>query len=391
MDSSSAARTRPDGPFSDVLVIDLTHVLNGPFGTNILTDLGARVIKVEQPDHGDDTRLLGPFVGDQSLYFSFVNRGKESIVLDLKADGDRDIFLNMVRKADVLAENYRPGTMQRLGFSYEELSRINPRLIYASSSGFGQTGPMATYPAYDTIVQAMSGIIDATGFPNGPPTRVGTSLSDLCGGIFMFSGIASALYDREKTGKGAHVDVAMFDATLAFLEHGFMSYVATGKAPGRIGNRHPYMAPFDIYEARDRQFVICAGNDSLFLKLCSALGRSELVDDARFSDNRHRMEHAAALKEALEVTLREQDAAHWLQVIHEAGVPVGPLLDIAEAAALPQTAARNMVIEAGGVKMPGNPIKLSSYADPAVRPGAPSLDQHGAALRAEFKPTGRSA
>ncbi|MBN3809897.1 CoA:oxalate CoA-transferase [Paraburkholderia sp. Ac-20347] len=391
MDSSSAARTRPDGPFSDVLVIDLTHVLNGPFGTNILTDLGARVIKVEQPDHGDDTRLLGPFVGDQSLYFSFVNRGKESIVLDLKADGDRDIFLNMVRKADVLAENYRPGTMQRLGFSYEELSRINPRLIYASSSGFGQTGPMATYPAYDTIVQAMSGIIDATGFPNGPPTRVGTSLSDLCGGIFMFSGIASALYDREKTGKGAHVDVAMFDATLAFLEHGFMSYVATGKAPGRIGNRHPYMAPFDIYEARDRQFVICAGNDSLFLKLCSAIGRSELVDDARFSDNRHRMEHAAALKEALEVTLREQDAAHWLQVIHEAGVPVGPLLDIAEAAALPQTAARNMVIEAGGVKMPGNPIKLSSYADPAVRPGAPSLDQHGAALRAEFKPTGRSA
>lgn len=390
MDSSSAARTRLDGPFSDVLVIDLTHVLNGPFGTNILTDLGARVIKVEQPGHGDDTRLLGPFVGDQSLYFSFVNRGKESIVLDLKADGDREIFLNMVRKADVLAENYRPGTMQRLGFSYEELSRINPRLIYASSSGFGQTGPMATYPAYDTIVQAMSGIIDATGFPDGPPTRVGTSLSDLCGGIFMFSGIASALYDREKTGKGAHIDVAMFDATLAFLEHGFMSYVATGKAPGRIGNRHPYMAPFDIYEARDRQFVICAGNDPLFLKLCNAIGRSELVADARFSDNHHRMEHAAVLKEALEVTLREQDAAHWLKVIHEAGVPVGPLLDIAEAVALPQTAARNMVIEAGGVKMPGNPIKLSSYADPAIRPGAPSLDQHGAALRAEFR-TDRSS
>jgi len=390
MDSSSVARARPDGPFSDVLVIDLTHVLNGPFGTNILTDLGARVIKVEQPGHGDDTRLLGPFVGDQSLYFSFVNRGKESIVLDLKSDGDRDIFLNMVREADVLAENYRPGTMQRLGFSYEELARINPRLIYASSSGFGQTGPMAAYPAYDTIVQAMSGIIDATGFPDGPPTRVGTSLSDLCGGIFMFSGIASALYDRTRTGKGAHIDVAMFDATLAFLEHGFMSYVATGKAPGRIGNRHPYMAPFDIYEARDRQFVICAGNDSLFLKLCNAIGRSELVADGRFSDNHHRMEHAAALKEALEVTLREQDAAHWLKVIHEAGVPVGPLLDIAEAAALPQTAARNMVIEAGGVKMPGNPIKLSSYADPAIRPGAPSLDQHGAALRAEFR-TDRSS
>lgn len=391
MDAPSATTTRPAGPFSDVLVIDLTHVLNGPFGTNILTDLGARVIKVEQPGHGDDTRLLGPFVNDQSLYFSFVNRGKESIVLDLKADADREIFLNMVREADVLAENFRPGTMQRLGLAYEDLSRINPRLIYASSSGFGQTGPMATYPAYDTIVQAMSGIMDATGFPGGPPTRVGTSLSDLCGGVFMFSGIASALYDRQKTGKGAHVDVAMFDATLAFLEHGFMSYVATGKAPGRIGNRHPYMAPFDVYEARDRQFVICAGNDSLFLKLCNAIGRPELLTDARFIGNHDRMEHADALKEALEATLRERDAAHWLQVIHEAGVPVGPLLDIAEAAALPQTAARNMVIEAGGVRMPGNPIKISSYGDPAVRPGAPSLDQHGAALRTEFATDKRSS
>jgi CoA:oxalate CoA-transferase len=384
MVTSSATMDRPAGPFSDVLVIDLTHVLNGPFGTNILTDLGARVIKIEQPGHGDDTRLYGPFVNDQSLYFSFVNRGKESIVLNLKAQADREIFLDMVRKADVLAENFRPGTMKRLGFSYEELSRINPRLIYASSSGFGQTGPMATYPAYDTIVQAMSGIIEATGFPDGPPTRVGTSLSDLCAGIYMFSGIASALYDRQKTGKGAHVDVAMFDATLAFLEHGFMSYVATGKAPARIGNRHPYMAPFDVYEARDRQFVICAGNDALFLKLCHAIGRPELATDARFAANHDRMENAAPLKEALEVTLRAQDAAHWLKVIHEAGVPVGPLLDIAEAAALPQTAARNMVIEAGGVRMPGNPIKISGYVDPAVRPGAPSLDQHGAALRREF-------
>ena len=385
METPSAVRSkRPEGPFSDVLVIDLTHVLNGPFGTNILTDLGARVIKVEQPGHGDDTRLLGPFVNDQSLYFSFVNRGKESIVLDLKADADRAVFLNMVKQADVLAENYRPGAMERLGFSYEALSEINPRLIYASSSGFGQTGPLASYPAYDTIVQAMSGIIDATGFPDGPPTRVGTSLSDLCGGVFMFSGIASALYDRERTGRGAHIDVAMFDATLAFLEHGFMSYVATGKAPGRIGNRHPYMAPFDVFQARDRQFVICAGNDGLFHKLCGAIARPDLLEDARFLSNKDRMANNAALRQELEATLSAQDAAHWLETIHAAGVPVGPLLDVAEAAALPQTAARNMVIEAGGVRMPGNPIKISTYADPAVRPGAPTLDQHGVLLRAEF-------
>ncbi len=218
------------GPFSGLLVIDLTHVLNGPFGTTMLSDLGARVVKIEPPGHGDDTRTYGPFVDDQSLYFSFVNRGKESIVLNLKDDADRAIFLNMVGQADVLTENFRPGTMKHLDFSYEELAKINPRLIYASSSGFGQTGPLAGYPAYDTIVQAMSGIMSMTGFPDGPPTRVGTSLSDLCAGVFMFSGIASALYAREKSGKGAHVDVAMFDATIAFLEHGFMEYVATGKA-----------------------------------------------------------------------------------------------------------------------------------------------------------------
>jgi len=189
----SSKSEKAAGPFTGLLVIDLTHVLNGPFGTTILSDLGARIIKIEPPGHGDDTRTYGPFVKDQSLYFSFVNRGKESITLNLKEDADRAIFLNMVRVADVVTENFRPGTMKRLGFSYEELSKINPRLIYASSSGFGQTGPLASYPAYDTIIQAMSGIMSMTGFPDGPPTRVGTSLSDLCGGVFMFCGIASAL------------------------------------------------------------------------------------------------------------------------------------------------------------------------------------------------------
>jgi crotonobetainyl-CoA:carnitine CoA-transferase CaiB-like acyl-CoA transferase len=229
------------GPFSNTLVIDLTHVLNGPFGTTIMGDLGARVIKVETPGHGDDTRTYGPYLHDKSLYFSFVNRGKESIVLNLKDDGDRAIFLNMVAQADVLAENFRPGVMARLGFSYDDLAKINPRLVYASSSGFGQTGPLANFPAYDTIIQAMSGIMSVTGFPDGAPTRVGTSLSDLLGGLYMFSGIASALFARERTGKGAHVDIAMFDSTLAFLEQSLMEYVATGSVPKRIGNRHPYI------------------------------------------------------------------------------------------------------------------------------------------------------
>ena len=236
MQPADARRT--PGPLSGLLVVDLTHVLNEPFGTTILADLGARVIKIEPPGHGDDTRTYGPFFKGQSLYFSFINRGKESIVPNLKQDQDRAIFRNMVRRADVVAENFRPGTMDKLGFSYAELSKDNPRLIYASSSGFGQTGPLRTYPAYDTIVQAMSGLMSITGFPDGPATRVGTSVSDLVAGVFMFCGIAAALYAREKTGKGAYIDVAMLDGTFSFLEQALMNHVATGEVPPRIGKRH---------------------------------------------------------------------------------------------------------------------------------------------------------
>ncbi len=316
---------------------------------------------------------------------SFINRGKESIVLDLKDAADREIFLNMVRQADVVAENFRPGAMGRLGFGYDELSELNPRLIYASSSGFGQTGPLSAYPAYDTIVQAMSGIMSLTGIPDGPPTRVGTSLSDLIAGVFMFSGIASALYARERTGKGAHVDVAMFDSAFAFLEHGGMEYVATGQAPARVGNRHPSIAPFDVFESASGYVVICCGNDHLFDQLCQTIGRPELVTDPRFHDNERRLENHAALKQELEAALKTKPAEHWLVVVHEAGVPVGPLLNVAEAAEHPQTKARRMLIEAGGVTMPGNPVKISGHEDPSIRVGAPALDQHGAALRQEFR------
>lgn len=372
------------GPFSGLLVIDLTHVLNGPFGTTILCDLGARVIKIEPPGHGDDTRTFGPFYKGQSLYYSFVNRGKESIVLNLKQDADREIFLNMVRVADVLAENFRPGAMDRLGFSYEELAKINPRLIYASSTGFGQTGPLKTYPAYDTIIQGISSLMSLTGFPDGPPTRVGTSISDLVGGTFMATGIACALYAREKTGKGSHVDVAMLDGTFSFLEQGLMHYSATGTAPPRLGNRHPYMTPFDTFDASDGSFVICCGNDHLFGELCQAIGLPALAQDKRFLTDADRNANNDALKTEMEAALKKQPKAYWLKVIHEAGVPVGPILDSAEAAEHPQIKARNMWIEAGGVGMPGNPVKISGYEDPAVRAGAPALDEHGAPLRSEF-------
>lgn len=372
------------GPLSGLLVIDLTHVINGPFGTMVLADLGARVIKVEAPGHGDDTRQNGPWRDGKSVYYANVNRGKESIVLDLKDQRDRALLVNMLKRADVLAENYRPGVMERLGFSWEQLQQINPRLIYASSSGFGHTGPLASAPAYDTIIQAMSGLMAATGAADGPPTRVGTSLADIAAGLFMYAGIATALYERAQSGRGRHVDIAMFDATLAFLEHPFMAYGATGKAPERIGNRHPSMAPFDVFQARDRPFVICCGNDRLFGLLCAALGRPGLASDPRFATNPVRNANQGALKALLEEVLLTRGAQDWIDLLHAAGVPVGPLLDVAEAAELPQTAARHMVVDAGGIRMPGNPIKISGYDDPLVRPPAPELDQHGPALRQEF-------
>ncbi|EFE51746.1 CoA-transferase family III protein [Providencia rettgeri DSM 1131] len=377
-------KNNKSGPFEGLLVIDLTHVLNGPFGTQMLCDLGARVIKIEAPDHGDDTRTYGPYVKGQSLYYSFVNRGKESILLNLKDNADRAIFINMIKKADVVAENFRPGTMDKLGFSYEELASINPRLIYASSSGFGHTGPLKDFPAYDTIIQAMSGIMMETGFPDGPPVRVGTSISDLCAGIYMFSGIASALYAREKTGQGAHVDIAMFDSTISFLEHGLMAYVATGKAPERIGNRHPYMSPFDVFNTEDKHITICCGNDSLFSKLCYAIELPLLVEDPRFLTNIDRVKNQAQLKELIESKLKENNAEYWIKKIDNAGVPAAPLLNVSEAMQLPQTHARNMLIEAGGVNMPGNPIKISGYPDPKIRIKAPELNEHGEKLRKEF-------
>lgn len=372
------------GPLSNITVVDLTHVINGPFATSILADLGARVIKVEPPQ-GDDTRKNGPYVGDKSLYFSCVNRGKESVVLNLKEEKDKEIFINMVTKADVVVENFRPGVMDRLGFSFNELKKINPRIIYAASSGFGHSGPMANYPAYDTIIQGMSGLMDATGFPDGPPTRVGTSVSDIAAGLYLYAGIVTALLDREHTGKGMQVDIAMLDATIAFLEHPFMAYAATGKGPERIGNRHPSMAPFDTFQASDKSFVLCCGNDHLFSLLCTNLAIPELIDHPYYKTNVLRTQNQSSLKSALEAVLITRTAQEWIDYLDAAGVPVGPILDVAEAVEHPQSQARNMVVTAGGLKMPGNPIKLSAYDDPTIRGAAPELDEHGQRIREEFK------
>lgn len=374
----------PDGPFSGLLVLDLTRVLAGPFCTMMLAELGARVVKVENPRGGDDSRSFEPFFQGQSAYFASLNRGKESIALDLKADGDRAVFLKLVRCADVLVENFRPGTMTNLGFGYERLRAENPRLIYAAVSGFGQTGPWRGKPAYDLIVQALSGMMSVTGQPGDPPTKAGTSIGDVTGGLFLLSGVAAALYQREKTGRGGQVDVAMLDGQLAILESAVMRYAATGQVPRQMGNRHPSIAPFEPYTAADRALVIAAGNDVLFARLCQTLGRPDLAADPRFVHNSDRTRHAEELKNALEVVLRTAPAAHWIERLEAAGVPCSLIQNVAEAAAHPQTQARNMIVRAGELDMAGNPIKLEGFDDPPTRRPAPRLDADGARIRGEL-------
>jgi CoA:oxalate CoA-transferase len=374
----------PDGFFSGLVVVDLTRVLAGPFCTMMLAELGARVIKVENPHSGDDSRRFEPFFQGQSAYFASLNRGKESIALDLKDEADGAIFRKLVGRADVLVENFRPGTMERLGFGYESLRAFNPRLIYGAVSGFGQTGPWSRKPAYDLIVQALGGVMSITGQPGGPPTKAGTSVGDITGGLLLLAGIAAALYDREKTGAGRLVDVAMFDGQLAILESAIMRYAATGQVPGQLGNRHPSITPFEPYAAADRPLVIAAGNDALFGRLCAALGRADLAADPRYTSNSTRTRHAEELKADLEAALRLQPAAYWIDVLEAAGVPCGLTQNVAEAVAHPQTQARNMVVRAGDLMMAGNPIKSPGFPDAPTRRPAPDLNADGDRIRREL-------
>jgi CoA:oxalate CoA-transferase len=378
--------SKPAGPFSGLLVIDLTRVLAGPFCTMTLAELGARVIKVENPDGGDDTRQFVPSWQGKSAYYLSLNRGKESIALNLKTACDRAMLLALVRAADVLVENYRPGTLENLGLGYDVLLRENPRLIYASVSGFGHTGPWSPRPAYDMIIQALGGLMSLTGHTGGPPTKSGTSVADLAGGLYATIGIAAALYHRERTGNGMKVDVAMLDSLLALLEHGIMRFAATGEVPGPIGNRHPSITPFGSFQTADRPLIIAVGNDAMFGRLGQALGQPDLADDPRYRTNQDRTSQADALKADLEAILQTRTAAHWTVVLEAAGVPCAVVQTVADAVQMPQVKARNMIVTADGLRMAGNPIKLSDFPDPPTRSPAPDLDADGERLRCEFGP-----
>lgn len=367
------------GPLSGITIVDLSRILAGPYCTLLLAELGARVIKVEPPRQGDDARHYGPFKNGKSTYFASVNRGKESIALDLKSPAGRDTFEQLLDKADALVENFRPGTMEKLGYGWETLHPRYPRLVYAAASGFGHSGPYSHYPAYDMVVQGLGGIMSITGHPGMPLTRIGTSIGDLAGGLYTAVALNAALLYRERTGEATKVDVALFDCQLALLENAIMRYTTTGEIPGPMGARHPSITPFEAFHTADGNLIIAAGNDGLFVKLAQALDRADLADSPRFKTNELRNRHQEALRAEIEDVLRTGSTDHWITVLEAAGIPCGPVNNVAQALAHPQTAARNMVISiddpvTGPLKLAGNPMKLSGFSDPPTRPPAPDLD-----------------
>jgi len=379
----------PRGPLAGVVVLDLSRILAGPYCTLLLAELGARIIKVEDPRGGDDSRQYGPFIDGESVYFAAVNRGKESIGLDLKKPEDRAVFEQLLAKCDVVIENFRPGTMDKLGYGWEALHAKYPRLIYCAASGFGHSGPFKYAPAYDMVVQGLGGIMSVTGHEGPPVARIGVSIGDLGAGLYATIGIQSALFHRERTGEATFVDIGMLDCQLSLMENPAARYLATGKVPGPMGGRHASITPFGIFPTGDRQIIIAAGNDGLFRKLCAVLEAPAMAEDRRFATNGSRTEHVLALEGEIADILKKDSAANWLAKLDAAGIPAGPINDVKGALEHPQTAARRMVVETATpkgkkVKVIGNPIKISGFADPPTRAPAPALGQHRDAIVAEL-------
>ncbi len=364
---------------SGVTIVDLSRVLAGPFTTMTLANLGARVIKVEIPGTGDDSRAFGPFAGKQSLYFSAINCNKESIALNLKDADDRKIFEQLLEKADVLVENYRPDTMEKLGYGWDTLHQRFPRLIYGAASGFGDTGPISRRAAYDMVVQGMGGIISLTGYPGGKPTRVGISIGDITAGLYLAIGLNAALYSRSQSGIGSKIDVAMLDCQVAIMEDAITTYAKTGEIPGPLGTRHPSIAPFQSFIAKNGNVIIAAGNDHLFRLMAEALGEPALATDPRFASNDLRHRNVDALEREMEKVLEKTTVADALSALNAKGVPCAPINDVPHMMAEPQVLARNMVVTAncpiaGELKVAGNPIKVVGLPEsPTVKP-PPQLD-----------------
>ena len=368
-------------PLEGIRVLDLTQAYSGPFCTMNLADLGAEVIKIERPVTGDQTRTWGPFKNDWSAYFAYVNRNKKGITLNLRADEGKKIFTELLKQADVVCENYKVGTMEKLGFSYETMKEINPRIIYGSISGFGLEGPLSRRPAYDIIAQGMSGMMTVTGYPDQPPVKLGPSIGDNYSGAYLCIGILSALYSREQTGEGCRIDVAMVDTLFSVMENYVVKYTVTGENPMRSGNIDPGIAPFDSFRAKDADFVMGCGTDKMFINLCEAMGNPELANDPRFDTNEKRCDnYLPDLKAEIEKWSMNKTVAELEEIIVPYGIPFGPINDVSTIAEDDLIARRNMLWEVDQpgmderIRIPGCPVKIHGIAD-EPRKAAPELGE----------------
>jgi crotonobetainyl-CoA:carnitine CoA-transferase CaiB-like acyl-CoA transferase len=370
-------------PLGGIRVIDLSRILAGPYCTQALADAGADVIKVEEPGKGDDTRRWGPpFVEGESTYFLAVNRGKRSLTLNLKHPRGREILFRLLEDADVLVENFRPGTLEKLGVGEDEMRRRCPRLVFASISGYGADGPLGGRPGYDAVIQGEGGLMSVTGTDASGPLKAGASLVDVLSGMTAFQGILLALLRRERTGQGSRVDVSLLESLIAPLAYHNTSWLLAGQTPARLGNRHPNLAPYETFEAADGHLIVGVGNDGLWRKFCRCLGDEALVADARFATNPERVKNAEALREVLVPRLRARPLAHWLGAFEAEGVPCGRVRSIPEALESPQLAARGLLLEVdhptlGRGRYVGSPIHLDA-ADRGQKRAPPLLGQHTA-------------
>lgn len=372
-------------PLEDIRVLDLTQAYSGPFCTMNLADHGAEVIKIETPGKGDQTRGWGPMENDYSGYYAYINRNKKGITLNLKTDEGKEIFTELLKTADVVCENYKVGVLERLGFSYDVMKRINPRIIYGSISGFGLTGDLASRPAYDIVAQAMSGMMSVTGFADGQPCKIGPSIGDNYTGAYLCMGILMALYEREKTGVGRRIDVAMMDTLFSVMENFVVEYTIAGKTPHRAGNQDPSIAPFDSFHAKDGDFVMGCGTDKMFAALCDAMGKKELSADPKFDTNLHRCDNYGELKPLIEAWTMTKTVKELEEIISGMQIPFGEILNIPQAAEHTQTKERNMLWEVfqpgmeRNIRIPGTPIKIHGEKD-APEKAAPLLGEDTAAI-----------
>lgn len=366
-------------PLSGINIVDLTKVLSGPFATLLLSDLGANVIKVEQPG-GDDSRNYGPFINKKSCYFLSLNRGKKSIVLNLKNKKDKELFDNILRKSDILVENFKPKTLTKLGFSWNKLSKKYPKLIYAKISGYGETGPLKDLPAYDMIVQAMGGLMSITGSSKDNFSRVGTSIGDIAAGLFCVCGILASLFKRIFTGKGEKIDISMLDCQVAILENAIARCSVLKNNPIPLGTDHPSITPFGSFKTLDGEIVIATGNDKMFKKFCISISRIDISKNTRFINNISRNKNIKALRKEIEFTLKKNNSSYWIKLLREGNIPCSTINKIDEVINNPQLIKRNMILDyiesdKYKFKVSGNPIKFNNSKESNIASKAPSLDE----------------